>query len=266
MTSLSAERHVLVIEHPDYEQAIQLEAVAYSVGRDKTNAIVLDLETLSRQHAILLRVPDPKTQSYSYRLVDGNAAGKASTNGVYVNGKRCATHALGDGDQIQFGRKVRARYRRLTMEQQEFSEYLKSIEYQRLKVQQVDVRATLVVDEMTGGFPKPSPKVAAYAGQGFNTANLMMDEEVTVAGPPTSHNLTSNNFIEAGPADDKAERAILAETVHEPEPRTLKPIQIGVLILGILGLGALGLFGATRAGQSPSLSAPNPAPVQQSGK
>jgi pSer/pThr/pTyr-binding forkhead associated (FHA) protein len=272
MTSPSAERHVLVIEHPDYEQAIQLEAVAYSVGRDKTNAIVLDVETLSRQHAILLRVPDPQHQSYSYRLVDGNAAGKASTNGVYINGKRCATHALGDGDQIQFGRKVKASYRRLKMEQQEFSEFLKSIEYQRLKVQQVDVRATLIADEMTGGFPKPPrQEVAAAVGAAANSpfgltpgmghAKLLMDDDLTVAGPATGHNLTEADLF--GPAETKTDRPNFTETVHETEPSKIKPIWIG-LVIGLVGLVALGLFGASRASQPSSQPIQPPAQSQTS--
>jgi pSer/pThr/pTyr-binding forkhead associated (FHA) protein len=272
MTSPSAERHVLVIEHPDYEQAIQLESVAYSVGRDKTNAIVLDVETLSRQHAILLRVPDPQNQSYSYRLVDGNADGKASTNGVYINGKRCSTHALGDGDQIQFGRKVKASYRRLKMEQQEFSEFLKSIEYQRLKVQQVDVRATLIADEMTGGFPKPSYlEVAATVGRAANSgvgltpgmghANLLMDDDLTVAGPATHHNLTEADRF--GAAETKTDRPNFTETVHEKEPSKIKSIWIG-LGISLVGLVALGLFGASRANQPSSQPVQPPAQSQTS--
>jgi pSer/pThr/pTyr-binding forkhead associated (FHA) protein len=229
MTSPALERHVLVIEYPDYEQAIHLEAVAYSIGRDVSNAIVLDVDTLSRQHAILLRVPDPATRSYSYRLVDGNATGKASANGVFVNGQRSAIHALGDGDHISFGRKVRARYRRLKMEQNEFSEYLKSIDYQSLKAKQIDSKATLVFDDMiteglSGGLPTGEPAQAAVAA--------------------ASH------------------RSMLIETVHEPEPQKRPLVWMG-LMAGLVCTGAAGLLWLNQSAQSQGLQPQPQTSIQQ---
>jgi pSer/pThr/pTyr-binding forkhead associated (FHA) protein len=230
MTSPSLERHVLVIEYPDYEQAIHLEAVAYSIGRDVSNAIVLDVDTLSRQHAILLRVPDPATRSYSYRLVDGNATGRASANGVFVNGQRCSIHALGDGDHISFGRKIRARYRRLKMEQNEFSEYLKSIDYQSLKAKQIDSKATLVSDDMiTGGLSVGMPPTGEFTQAGVATAN---------------------------------QRSVLTETVHEPDSKKLPLVWMG-LMAGIVCAGIASLFWLGQSGQSPGLQPQPQTSIQQ---
>jgi hypothetical protein len=277
MTSPSLERHVLVIEYPDYEQAIHLEAVAYSIGRDVSNAIVLDVDTLSRQHAILLRVPDPATRSYSYRLVDGNATGKASANGVFVNGQRCSIHALGDGDHISFGRKVRARYRRLKMEQNEFSEYLRSIDYQSLKAKQIDSKATLVTDDMltgglSGGMPK-MPRQAVPSGLGalgLSAPDLLGDDELTVLSQNlTSQNLTSQD-LKISPTGDSAQagvatashRSMLIETVHEPEPQKLPLVWVGLMAV-LVCTGAAGLFWLTQSAQSPGLQPQPQTSIQQ---
>lgn len=144
------ERHVLIINGFQGRQAIALEAAAYSVGRDLTNAIVLDFDTISRQHAILLRVPVPGTNQYRYRLVDGNADGKPSTNGTFINGKRCLSEQLNHGDTILFGRKVKAAYLTVAMGENEFSSYLESIAYQSIKSQTLSPKETLVGSEFSG--------------------------------------------------------------------------------------------------------------------
>jgi hypothetical protein len=272
MTSPSLERHVLVIEYPDYEQAIHLEAVAYSIGRDVSNAIVLDVDTLSRQHAILLRVPDPATRSYSYRLVDGNATGKASANGIFVNGQRCAIHALGDGDHVSFGRKVRARYRRLKMEQNEFSEYLKSIDYQSLKAKQIDSKATLVSDDMitgglSGGMPKmPRPSVPiGLAAIGLSAPGLLENNELTVL----SQNLTSQN-LKCPPNGESSQaavaaashRSMLVETVHESEPQKRPLVWVG-LMTGLICAGTAGFFWLNQSGRAPGLQPQPQTSIQQ---
>jgi pSer/pThr/pTyr-binding forkhead associated (FHA) protein len=81
------DRHVLVI-NDGQRRAYALEAAAYSIGRDPSNAIVLKSESISRQHALLLRVPAPGKLKYQYRLIDGNSLGKVSANGLFVNEER----------------------------------------------------------------------------------------------------------------------------------------------------------------------------------
>ena len=142
-SSENKERHVLVI-NTGAQKAYALEAAAYSLGRDSTNAIVLDFDTVSREHALLLRVPNPNTKRYDYRIIDGNAEGKASANGLYINGEAVKSQTLKNGDCVKFGHHVTASYLMLSMGETEFMNYLESISYQSLKREVVDEKATLV--------------------------------------------------------------------------------------------------------------------------
>ncbi len=103
-------QHMLVIQTQQGEQHIVLEAATYSIGRHTSNAIVLNVKTVSRQHALLLRISDAETSNYFFRIIDGNFQGKRSHNGLWVNGKRCFAHDLKDQDSIQFGAEVQATY------------------------------------------------------------------------------------------------------------------------------------------------------------
>lgn len=49
--------------------------------------------------------------TYFYRIVDGVPKGKASSNGIFVNGRRTLACDLQDEDEIRFGPKVRLIYR-----------------------------------------------------------------------------------------------------------------------------------------------------------
>lgn len=142
-SSENKERHVLVI-NTGAQKAYALEAAAYSLGRDSTNAIVLDFDTVSREHALLLRVPNPNTKRYEYRIIDGNAEGKVSANGLYINGEAVKSQTLKNGDCVKFGHHVTASYLMLSMGETEFMNYLESISYQSLKREVVDEKATLV--------------------------------------------------------------------------------------------------------------------------
>jgi pSer/pThr/pTyr-binding forkhead associated (FHA) protein len=143
---VAPERHVLVIDDGN-RRAISLDAAAYSIGRDPSNAIVLDTVTVSRKHAILLRLPIPGENRYRYRLIDGDSSGQPSANGVFVNRQRCSSHELVNGDTISLGRKIQASYLTVAMEEAEFTQYLESIEFHSLKTSNlVDSRATLVAD------------------------------------------------------------------------------------------------------------------------
>ena len=141
--SSTQERHVLVV-NDGKRRAIALDAAAYSVGRDSSNAIVLNADTVSRQHAMLLRVPVPGTKQYRYRLVDGNAKGKPSANGVFVNNEPCRAHELDHGDTVRFGQNLEASYLTVLMEEAEFNSYLESISYQSLKSDTLNAKETLM--------------------------------------------------------------------------------------------------------------------------
>ncbi|MCM1982632.1 ATP-binding protein [Lyngbya confervoides] len=103
-------RHLLIIDDLDGRRTIILDAATYSIGRDKTNSIVLNSKMVSRQHAILLRVTSPENSTHFFRLIDGDLQGKRSTNGLLVNGRKLFSHDLKHGDTILFGNDVKAKY------------------------------------------------------------------------------------------------------------------------------------------------------------
>lgn len=143
----SPERHVLVI-NDGKRRAIALDSAAYSIGRDESNAIVLDSPTVSRKHAILLRLPTPGKNTYRYRLIDGDSEGNRSANGVFVNDKRCSSQELADGDRLGLGRKIKASYLVVSMGEAEFIRYLESTDFQSLKSDAVNPKATVVASEL----------------------------------------------------------------------------------------------------------------------
>ena len=65
-------RHLLVIQDLQGQQTIPLQEATYSLGRHRKNSIVLNSPSVSRQHAILLRVTIPETDEYGFRIIDGN--------------------------------------------------------------------------------------------------------------------------------------------------------------------------------------------------
>ncbi|MGF1991216.1 MAG: EAL domain-containing protein [Nostoc sp. ZfuVER08] len=96
-------RHLLVIQDLQGRRTVPLREATYSLGRHSANTIVLASRSVSMQHAILLRVTVPETEQYGFQIIDGNYKGKASTNGLFVNGERCYSHNLKHGDAIFFG-------------------------------------------------------------------------------------------------------------------------------------------------------------------
>ncbi|MGB7413022.1 MAG: FHA domain-containing protein [Thermosynechococcaceae cyanobacterium] len=143
--SQAQEQHILVID--DHECGVfALDAATYSIGRDTSNAIVLNDESVSRRHALLLRMPIPGENRYRYRLIDGNSLGDPSTNGTIVNGTSSQSHELVKGDSIQFGKNSFCTYLIISGEESEMSNYLASAEFQSIKANLVDPKATIAAD------------------------------------------------------------------------------------------------------------------------
>ncbi|PLZ97183.1 diguanylate cyclase [Fischerella thermalis CCMEE 5268] len=117
-------RHLLVLQDLQGQRTIPLKEATYSLGRDVRNAIVLRSRSVSRQHAILLRVTLPETEQCGFRIIDGSFKGKRSTNGLFVNGMKCFSHDLKHGDVIEFGNnQVKAKYYAISnLSEQAFSE------------------------------------------------------------------------------------------------------------------------------------------------
>jgi diguanylate cyclase (GGDEF)-like protein len=118
-------RHLLVIKDLQGQRTIPLQEATYSLGRDSRNAIALRSRSVSRQHAILLRVTVPETDEYGFRIIDGSFKGKRSTNGLFVNGTKCFAHDLQHGDVIEFGStQAQAKYYAISnLSEQTFSKY-----------------------------------------------------------------------------------------------------------------------------------------------
>jgi diguanylate cyclase (GGDEF)-like protein len=92
--------HVLVrMDGANVGQVTRLNGDHIELGRIAKNTVHLPFEGVSRQHARLV------LKQSRYWLEDLDSA-----NGTFVQGTRITTHALSDGDVIQFGPRVVFRY------------------------------------------------------------------------------------------------------------------------------------------------------------
>lgn len=110
MPSQSQQNHLLIIEDDKGRREFLLDGPLYSIGRDPKCDIRLISQFVSRRHATLLQVTNDDGSSFHYRIVDGNAKGRMSANGLLINGRKLQTHDLKNEDEIVFGPKVRAIY------------------------------------------------------------------------------------------------------------------------------------------------------------
>lgn len=133
-------RHLLVLQDLQGQRTIPLLEATYSLGRDLRNAIVLHSRSVSRQHAILLRVTVPETDQYGFQVIDGNFKGKRSTNGLFINGTKCFSHKLQHGDIISFGNhQAQAKYYAISnLSEQAFSESCKAEDLSRFLLEQAN--------------------------------------------------------------------------------------------------------------------------------
>ncbi len=131
INQLKQVRHLLVIGGAAGNSLVPLEASSHSIGRDASNSIVLASKSVSRQHALLLRVASPEVNNFGFLLIDGDLQGKRSTNGIKVNGRKRVSQRLKDNDCILFGSQVKARYLSLEpLSDEEFDLYCQSIDYE----------------------------------------------------------------------------------------------------------------------------------------
>ena len=111
MNRLHSPQYQLTIKDLNKEYSIDLKSSVYSIGRDCNNLIVLDSNKVSRYHATLLRISLAGSQNYHFRIIDGDLTGRRSKNGIKVNGKKCFSHDLKDGDVIDFYDRITAVYK-----------------------------------------------------------------------------------------------------------------------------------------------------------
>lgn len=114
MVTETNESHLLIIEDDQGRKEFPLEKTIYSLGRDRECNIRLISHFVSRRHATLVRMQQGDNNGYSnsyyYRIVDGDAKGKPSANGLMINGRKMPVHNLKNEDEIVFGPTVRAVY------------------------------------------------------------------------------------------------------------------------------------------------------------
>ncbi len=103
-------RNLMVIEDNKYRQTISLQEETYSIGRNRSNSIIINSQQASRRHGTLMRRKNGNNNTYSYWIIDGDMNGKKSRNGIYVNGEKCLVRELKNGDLINFGCEVNATY------------------------------------------------------------------------------------------------------------------------------------------------------------
>ncbi len=101
--------HILIIEDDKGRREVTLDADLYSIGRDPQCDIRLISQFVSRRHATLVQLPSEDGGFY-YRILDGNAQGKGSANGLVINGHRLLAQDLKNEDEVVFGPQVRAIY------------------------------------------------------------------------------------------------------------------------------------------------------------
>lgn len=149
MNNQNTESHVLVIHDQPEPRRVLLKSATYSIGRDKRNSIVVPDTAISRQQALLLRMPNPQPGSYRYRILDGNSTGKPSLNGLSVNGKECSIHDLTPGDTILLGNLIRIDYQMLNVASNgKYFDYLKiqTPEYRSMRQQPVSTHSTIITE------------------------------------------------------------------------------------------------------------------------
>jgi len=148
MDTPALERHLLTIREGHSETTYVLDASAYSIGRDPNCAIVLATKSISRRHAILLRTPTPQG-GYRYRIIDGDAQGRPSANGIQVNRRACKEKQLEHNDQIVFGiDEVQAQYRVEVTSEVLSGKGVRVAEFRSLKKQDNDSLPTIAGDNV----------------------------------------------------------------------------------------------------------------------
>ncbi len=100
---------IFIVQDDQGRREFVLEAPLYSIGRDPQCDIRLISQFVSRRHATLVQLPK-EDGSFYYRIVDGNAKGKGSANGLSINGHSLQARDLQHEDGIVFGPNVAATY------------------------------------------------------------------------------------------------------------------------------------------------------------
>lgn len=223
-------RHLLVIQDKNGRRTIPLEAGTYSIGRHPSNTIVLNSRMVSRQHAVLLRVSDPQTGNFFFRLLDGDLQGKRSANGLKVNGKTCHSHILKHRDLIIFGGDVRARYHAISnLSDTGFSRYTQEAQFANLPV---SVRDSLPYQpsSLNAAQAKVLSDVAIFRLSSFPELSPSPILEVDQTGRITYLNpaaIREFKDIQVNAAQHPLLIDLLSPPASQPQPLFIREVQLG---------------------------------------
>ncbi len=238
------ERHLLTIREGRNETTYVLDASAYSIGRDPTCAIVLTSKSVSRKHAILLRTPEPSSNRYRYRIIDGDSQGRPSVNGIQVNNQPCKEKKLEHKDYIVFGNQeeVQAQYRIEQAAALVPGETVRVAQYRSLKAHDPDSCPTIVGDEV--GFETGTIVEIKYPQNNLGDGVIMVDVmdlgvvEITVASMESLPQLQQGDRVNLGYCDGAymilSKKTADVSPGSEPKPpeddrslHTTKPLNYG---------------------------------------
>jgi len=149
MSASPVEHHLLTIREGQTETTYVLDASTYSIGRDPNCAIVLSSKSISRKHALLLRTPSAQG-GYCYRIIDGDAQGRRSANGIQVNDESCKEKQLEHRDSIVFGLhdEVQAQYR-IEINNRTLGADQRVAQYRSIKARDTDSLPTINAGDIT---------------------------------------------------------------------------------------------------------------------
>ena len=116
MPTAAYQSHLLIIQDDKGRAEITLDRELHAIGRDPDCDIRLVSQFVSRRHATLVQLSNDDG-TYCYRIVDGIPAGRASSNGLLINGHRLRARTLEHEDEIVFGPNVTATYLLLRREE-----------------------------------------------------------------------------------------------------------------------------------------------------
>ena len=109
---------LIIKDNQGSKEYVLKDASRYLIGRDAQCDIRLLSHFVSRKHATLERCEATDGTLY-YQIADGNN-GKASANGLIINGRKRELHILRDQDEIVFGPDVSITYTVLNEKKDEF--------------------------------------------------------------------------------------------------------------------------------------------------